>query len=225
MNHMMNTLTCITATTAFVAIASANASVNTLTFEGVGSLNAVGNFYNGGAGTDYGVEFVGNALGIVAREAGGTGNFTNAPSMPTIMFWLAGPATTMNVAAGFSGGFSTYYTSTDNAGSISIWSGLNGTGSVLATLNLIGLGTDNTPNALYDRWAFVGAAFAGEAKSVTFTGAADFIGFDNVTFGSAIPAPGALALLAAARPPVIRRACCVYASSALTTFPLTSVRR
>jgi hypothetical protein len=198
MNHMMNTLTCITATTAFVAIASANASVNTLTFEGVGSLNAVGDFYNGGAGTDYGVEFVGNTLALVSNLAGGSGNFTNAPSMPTIMFWMAGPATTMNVAAGFSGGFSTYYTSTDNAGSISIWSGLNGTGSVLATLNLIGLGTDNTPNALYDRWALVGAAFAGEAKSVTFTGAADFIGFDNVTFGSAIPAPGAIALLAAA---------------------------
>jgi hypothetical protein len=104
----------------------------------------------------------------------------------------------MNVAAGFSDGFATYYTSTDSAGSISIWSGLNGTGSILATLNLIGLGTDNTPNALYDRWALVGAAFVGEAHSVTFTGTANFIGFDNVTFGSAIPAPGAIALLAAA---------------------------
>ena len=198
MNHMMNTLTCITATTAFVALASANASVNTLTFEGVGNYNPVGDFYNGGAGTNYGVEFVGNSLGIVAVEAGGFGNFTNAPSMPTILFWLDGPATTMNVAAGFSGGFSTYYTSTDTAGSIDIWSGLDGTGSILATLNLIGLGTDNTPNALYDRWALVGAAFVGEAKSVTFTGTANRIGFDNVTFGSAIPAPGALALLAAA---------------------------
>ena len=199
MNHMMNTLTCITATTAFVAIASANASVNTLTFEGVGNNNAVGNFYNtGGAGTDYGVEFVGNTLGLVAYSAGGWGNFTNAPSMPTVMFWRDGPATTMNVAAGFRDGFATYYSSIDTAGSISIWSGLDGTGSILATLNLIGLGTNGTPDAAYDRWALVGAAFVGEAKSVTFTGTADRIGFDNVTFGSAIPAPGALALLAAA---------------------------
>ena len=189
---MMNTLTCITATTAFVAIASANASVNTLTFEGVGNNNAVGDFYNGGAGTNYGVEFVGNALGLVG------GNFANAPSMPTILFWIDGPATTMNVAAGFSGGFSTYYSSIDTAGSISIWSGLDGTGDNLATLNLFGLGSDGTPNAAYDRWALVGASFVGEAKSVTFTGTANYIGFDNVTFGSAIPAPGALALLAAA---------------------------
>jgi hypothetical protein len=199
MTHMMNTFTCITATTAFVAIASANASVNTLTFEGVGNSNAVGNFYNtGGAGTDYGVEFVGNTLGLVAFSAGGTGSFTNAPSMPTIMFWRDGAATTMNVTAGFRDGFATYYTSIESAGSISIWSGLGGTGDILATLNLIGLGTDNTPDALYDRWALVGAAFVGEAHSVTFTGAANYIGFDNVTFGSAIPAPGALALLAAA---------------------------
>ncbi|MCX5640780.1 MAG: PEP-CTERM sorting domain-containing protein [Planctomycetota bacterium] len=195
---MMNTFTCITATTAFVAIASANASVNTLTFEGVGDQNAVGNFYNGGAGTDYGVEFIGNTLGLVASSAGGQGNFTNAPSMPTVMFWQAGEATTMNVAAGFESGFATYYSSIDTAGSISIWSGLDGTGSILATLNLIGLGTDNTPNAAYDRWALVGAAFVGTAHSVTFTGAADQIAFDDVTFGSAIPAPGALALLAAA---------------------------
>ena len=29
---------------------------------------------------------------------------------------------------------------------------------MLATLNLIGLDTDNTPNAYYDRWALVGVA-------------------------------------------------------------------
>jgi MYXO-CTERM domain-containing protein len=67
---------------------------------------------------------------------------------------------------------------------------------MLATLNLIGLGSDNNPNAEYDRWAIVGANFVGVARSVTFTGAADFIAFDDVTIGSAVPAPGALALLA-----------------------------
>ena len=193
---MIKSLTCITATAAFIAVASANASVSTLTFEGVGDLNAIGNFYNGGAGTNYGVEFVGNALGSVAMSAGGNGNFANAPSMPTVMFWLDGPATTMNVAAGFDSGFATYYTSVSAAGSISIWSGLDGTGSILATLNLIALGTDNTPNADYDRWALVGANFVGMAHSVTFTGTANYIGFDDVTFGSNVPAPGAIALLA-----------------------------
>ena len=193
---MIKSLTCITATAAFMAVASANASINTLTFEGIGNLNADGNFYNGGAGTNYGVEFVGNTLGLVAISAGGSGRFTNAPSMPTAMFWEDGATTTMNVAAGFNDGFATYYSSVETTGSISIWSGLNGTGGVLATLNLIALGTDNTPDALYDRWALVGASFVGVAYSVTFEGTANYIIFDDVTFGSTVPAPGALALLA-----------------------------
>ena len=67
---------------------------------------------------------------------------------------------------------------------------------MFATLNLIGLGSDNTPYAEYDRWALVGASFVGVAHSVTFTGAANYIGFGDVTFGSTVPAPGALALLA-----------------------------
>lgn len=193
---MIKSLTCITATAAFIAVASANASISTLTFEGIGNLNAVGNFYNGGAGTNYGVEFVGNTLGLIANSAGGTGNFTNAPSMPTAMIWLDGAATTMNVAAGFDTGFSTYYSSVDFSGSIDIWSGLDGTGSILATLNLIALGSDETPDAPYDRWALVGANFGGVAHSVTFTGAPNFMIFDDITFGSNVPAPGAIALLA-----------------------------
>ena len=58
---------------------------------------------------------------------------------------------------------------------------------MLATLNLIGLGSDNTPNAEYDRWAIASASFVGAARSVTFTGAADFIAFDDVTIGSTVP--------------------------------------
>ena len=67
---------------------------------------------------------------------------------------------------------------------------------MLATLNLIGLSSDNNPNAEYDRWALVGASFVGVAHSGAFTGAANYIGFGDVTFGSTVPAPGALALLA-----------------------------
>ncbi|MGO1502786.1 MAG: hypothetical protein ACTHWH_16050, partial [Marinobacter sp.] len=48
-----------------------------LDFEGVGSNANIDNFYNGGtdsegnSGTDYGVEFSGNTLGIVDADAGG----------------------------------------------------------------------------------------------------------------------------------------------------------
>ena len=184
-----------TAAIALMAASAADAAIITLDFEGVGNQNPVGNFYNGGLGVNYGVEFVGNALGIVAGEAGGNGNFTNAPSMPTILFWLDGPATIMNVAAGFTDGFATYYSSINQPGSIGIYDDLNGTGNLLATLSLSALGSQG---AGYDTWALVGTSFEGTAKSVVFGGTANYIGFDNVTFGSNIPAPGALALIAAA---------------------------
>ena len=181
---------------ALIAAPSANAAIITLDFEGIGNSNPIGNFYNGGLGVNYGVEFVGNALGIVAAEAGGGGNFTNAPSMPTIMFWLDGPATMMNVAAGFTDGFATYYSSIAEPGSIGIYDGLNGTGNLLATLNLAALGSQ--AGGIYDTWSLAGTSFAGTAHSAVFAGTANYIGFDNVTFGSNIPAPGALALLGVA---------------------------
>ena len=186
------------AAVSLVATSAANATIITLDFEGIGNQVAIGNYYNGGLGVNYGVEFVGNALGIIAAEAGGTGNFTNAPSMPGIMFWLDGPATIMNVSAGFTDGFATYYTSINQPGSISIYDDLNGTGNLLATLNLAALGSQGTTGAAYDTWALIGTTFKGTGKSVVFGGSANYIGYDNVTFGSNIPAPGALALLAVA---------------------------
>jgi len=188
----------IIATVASMTASAAHAAIITLDFEGIGDQVAVGNFYNGGLGVNCGVEFVGNALGIVAAEAGGTGNFTNAPSMPGVMFWLDGPATIMNVSAGFTDGFATYYSSIDQPGSISIYDGLNGTGNLLATLNLVALGSQGTTGAAYDTWALIGTTFEGTGKSVVFGGSANYIGYDNVTFGSNIPAPGAVAILAAA---------------------------
>jgi MYXO-CTERM domain-containing protein len=186
------------AAASLVAASTANAAIITLDFEGIGDQAAVGNFYNGGLGVNYGVEFVGNALGIIANGSGGTGNFTNAPSMPTILFWLDGPATIMNVAAGFTDGFATYYTSINQSGSIAIYDGLNGTGNLLASLNLTPLGSQGTAGAPYDTWALIGTSFQGTAKSVVFGGTANYIGFDNVTFGSNVPAPGAMALVAVA---------------------------
>jgi len=39
--------------------------------------------------------------------------------------------------------------------------------------------------------------FVGTATSVVFSGEANYVGFDNITIGSSLPAPGALALLGA----------------------------
>lgn len=76
-----------------------------LTFEGIGNQVPIGNYYNGGAGPNYGIEFFGSAL---ASESGvgncqGTGNFTGQPSGCGVLFFPTAPSTGMNRAAGFTG--------------------------------------------------------------------------------------------------------------------------
>ena len=154
----------------------------TLTFEGLGDNEAVGNYYNGGAGGNYGISFGVDSLALIANSAGGSGNFSNAPSGHTVMYFLSGPGDVMNVAAGFDTGFSFYYADQVGfTGSVSVYSGLDGTGSLLASLDL-----PSTPNP-YTVFVPVGVSFLGTAQSVVFSGAADFIAFDNVTLGASIP--------------------------------------
>jgi hypothetical protein len=57
-----------------------------LTFEGVGNFVTVGNFYNGGAGGSLGVVFGSGSLALTPLP-GGNGDFTNAPSGDTILFF------------------------------------------------------------------------------------------------------------------------------------------
>jgi hypothetical protein len=202
----------VIALTALVASA-ASAQVRQLTFEGLQNNEAIGNFYNGGTGGNgsgpgpaWGITFTASALAICPGNLPGcSGNFGNNPSAPNAMFWLqANPI--MNVAPGFTTGFSTFYTNVNDPGAVEIWSGLNATGSLLGTVNLPALGDGSgdpctNPGANFCRWAGVGTTFAGTAFSVRFTGAANFIAFDNVTFGSdrpqtIIPEPSTYALLA-----------------------------
>jgi len=170
-----------------------------LDFEGLGDQEAVNQFYNGGfggggsgPGPNFGVDFTSNSLALIDSDAGGSGNFANEPSASTILFWLDGPAATMNVAAGFDTGFSFYYTSINNDGFVNVYDGLNGTGNLLATINLPALGSNpggGDPGGDYNIWAPVGVSFAGVAKSIDFGGTANYIGFDNVTFGNETPQP------------------------------------
>ncbi len=179
------------------AAGGANATVVQLTFEGVGDLQAVGNFYNGGAGGALGVSFSGPTLGLVDADAGGHGNFANEPTSDTIMFFLDENSSRMTVAGGFTTGFSFYYSSFDQAGSVSVYDGPDGTGNLLASIALAGLGSagNGDPTGFFDTWAAVGVLFNGTAQSVVFAGAANYIGFDNITFGSdnpnTVPVPAA----------------------------------
>ena len=97
----------------------------------------------------------------------------------------------MNVAEGFATGFSFFCSAISVTGSISVYDGLNGTGTLLATLAL--RVTPSTCGSESDAgfcpFVASGIGFAGLARSVSFAGVADQIVFDDVTFGSVTPDP------------------------------------
>jgi hypothetical protein len=192
----MNRIKLSFALTALLALGStqAKASVTVLTFEGLQNLESVNDFYNGGLGgngsgpgTNYGVTFSSNSLALISDQAGGNGNFDadQLPSPVTGLFFLSGGAATMNVAAGFDTGFSFYYSAINFSGAITVYDGLNGTGNVLATLNLPVTPAD--PAGRFQPFAPIGVTFAGTARSVDFGGTVNQIVFDNITLGSGTP--------------------------------------
>jgi len=173
-------------------------TVITLTFEGIPDETPIDSYYNGVGGPNYGITFSPNSLALVSYAAGGSGNFLNAPSGVTVAFFLSGAADTMDVPAGFTTGFSFYYGAPVYGGYINVWSGLDATGTLLATLSLPPIGSGSGCPTYECIWAPVGVSFSGVAQSVDFGGSADLIAFDNITLGSSTPTtpePSSLALL------------------------------
>jgi hypothetical protein len=175
----------------------APSTVTVLTFEGIPDSTSIGSFYAG-----QGIYFGSSSLALVEDDAGGNGNFINEPSYKTIAFFLSPPGDIMNVPAGFTTGFSFFYTSA-YSGSVTVWSGPSATGSLLASLALsandVGQGCDGSPahDDYYCAWSAIGVNFSGVAESVNFSGTANQIGFDNITLGSSnpgTPEPGTLVL-------------------------------
>ena len=178
--------------------ASASAAVVTLNFEGITSNAPVNNFYNGGAGVNYGVQFGSTALGIIDSDAGGTAPIANEPSPNTALAFttLSGVSNPyLTVATGFDTGFSFFYSSSQ-AASIYLYDGVDGTGNLLGSLTLVaqsaGNGCAGDPNGRFCNWSQVGLSFNGVAKSIYFGETLNFTVFDNVTLGAnltAVPPP------------------------------------
>ena len=172
------------------------AQAQVLSFEGIATASSkpIGNFYNGGAGTNFGIDFFGNALAVNSSVGGCGGlgsNFALQSSGCGVLFFLTSASTGMNRAAGFLNGFSLFYSAAFEGGSLQVFDGLNGTGTLLGSLGLPATGSGKTiPNCLgqdYCPWTAVGLTFSGTAKSILFSGVANQIGFDDVTFGSSTP--------------------------------------
>lgn len=190
---------------ALAAFGSANAAVVVLDFEGVNATYpsgyaTVGEFYNGGnsgdgtTGTNYGISFSREALAICLNSTtvfcsntsrGGQGD---PNSQKGGLFFLSGTQTYMNIAAGFDTGFSFFYAAINNPGAVKVYEGENGTGTLLATVNLpTTTSACSGYSAGFCPFKAAGVAFSGVAHSVSFAGVADQVVFDDVTFGSKDP--------------------------------------
>jgi hypothetical protein len=192
-----------------VTVSLARAGTVVLTFEGLQNQEPIMSYYNGGLGgfgsgpgPSYGITFGADSLAIISGAAGGTGNFSGSPSGTTIAFFLSGAGDVMDVPVGFDTGFSFFYSAVVYPGSVTVWDGLDGAGTLLATLDLPVTPSGGAPECTYGSycpWFPIGVPFSGTAESVVFSGTANYIGFDNITLGAStpegqVPEPGTMAL-------------------------------
>ena len=218
----MKSLFLIAAGLAAIA-APASAAVIYLDFEGIAPYPnnnnvLINEYYNGGAasngniGPNYGVEFTSAAQLLCLNTAGTVCSNTSRgglgiPTSQRGAMYFPGANPIMNVAAGFDTGFSFVYSAPYTAGtSVSVYSGLNGTGTLLGSMTLsltpaAGCDYSIANGAGYCPFAAAGLTFAGVAQSVVFGGPVNTQVFDDITFGSAmpggVPEPATWALLIA----------------------------
>ena len=175
------------------------AAAETLNFAGLNgdAQELVLEYYNGGTGSlgsgpgaNYGISFSNNAIAC-SVQPGGSCNSSDLPSGGNLLFFLGGSAATMNVAGGFTTGFSFWYSAVNNPAFVTVYDGLNGTGNVLATLNLPttpnGAGLPGCFGANFCPYTPIGIGFAGTALSVDFGGSANQVAFANITINSVTP--------------------------------------
>lgn len=95
----------------------------------------------------------------------------------------------LNVTDGVTGGLSFFYSTPGQAlGAIKAYSGLNGTGTLLGTIDL------GINSADYTNWSQAVLSFNGTARSFDLTGTANVVALDNI---AAVPEPSSLALMLA----------------------------
>jgi len=201
----MKLIPILAAAASIFAASPAFSAAVTIDFEGTTSFSSVNNFYNGGtdgagaSGVNYGIAFSLPAQGLVndgLGEAAPDGRyFSNQPSGTTVMFAPDSPAV-MDVASGFLGAVSFYYSAKTNplgsaqATTITVYDGLGGTGNVVGTGTF---GPNANADAAWDTWSLASLTLTGMGKSISFGDNGGYIAYDNITV-NAVPLPAALLL-------------------------------
>jgi hypothetical protein len=145
-----------------------------------------------GPGPDYGVTFSPGLYICAAAPASGCSTALVPSGNPLIP---GGGSSIMNVANGFTTGLSFYYSSEHGAGAI-IYTGLDATGTILATLDLPGnneggggFGGADCFFTAYCPYTAIGIAFAGTAYSVDFVPITGDVAFADINLGVSSACP------------------------------------
>jgi hypothetical protein len=211
----------IASSQASAANVTISGSTETLTFGGQVNATNINTFFDGGtdaygtaggAANNVGITFSTPAEFLNAGYNGtgfngGTGKFENVPSGATGVLYMASVPTTttpiLDDAGGFTG-ISLNYSLLNNTASygstISLYSGLDGGGSLLGTLTLSAAGTTVACTSTHDEfctWSSTGIAnLGGVAESAVFNGdARTYTEFDAVALTTAVPLPAGLWLM------------------------------
>jgi hypothetical protein len=173
-----------------------------LDFVGLDALNLEHpqNYYAGGFGSlgsgpgpDYGVSFSPGMYICAAAPASECGTALVPVGNPLIP---GGGSSIMDVDGGFTGGLWFFYSSLFGASAF-VYSGLDATGSILATLDLPANSAGKSPDcffAAYCPYTAAGVAFAGTAYSVDFDRFTGDVAIADITLLS-VPEPTTLLLL------------------------------
>lgn len=242
----------------FVALTlPVRATLIDLNFEGLEDTEAVLNYYSGdtgslgsGPGTNYGVTFSPDATAFIQSDQSSgdvtdTGNFGGEPSPYTAILFCgacqnANDTATIDVSGGFGDTLSLYYSAPDAYnvadGTVSIFSGLDGSGTLLGALTLAPTATGDAtgdgecdeygnasnPGAPFCPFVQLSTSFSGTAQSIVFTGASYTMAFDDISFdGPPSPEPSTWLLLGVGLIGIAfcRRLQSVRRSIAVLTFP------
>ena len=186
---------------ALLSAAPAFAANVTITFESApGYVNPILEHYNGGvdslgqSGTNFGVSFTDGAVAL-SNDALGP-YYLNAPTNGTAMYAFDSTAV-MNVANGFQDGLTFYYSSSAvTLDAVKVYSGLNATGTLLASASLYNNAQDDCTGAAFCRFTLTSVQFAGIGKSISFAGNSPNVLYDNIGFTTAVPESSTWLLLA-----------------------------